>query len=438
MFRKPRENVTATLHAPYKPATGRPPTPPSSTSYRDSGKSIDTSSVMASSPVPLLGRSRTLPRSNGRTHTSPVTISGKSKGKPNGSILSFFKKTDLSATSNGNGCGNDSGENVNTLFFGGDITNTYRSFARPRSPTPDDLYGDPLGPSQQSPTNSKVRDQDLEGSRYHENGASVKRRRFDSVSAAGKRVDNSESNNASEVHQNSGRSSVAENEAIMLEREGCTPPPFGSSEPVLGLSKHTAIQFTDKSTDPGLCAHTMSEAVAGKDKRRIGPFIEDSDSDEDVTKTIKDTGGPPVSDWEAEKSAGTVVAERHRTEQNGEDEDQSLNLPKIPALKQESTSVRGDDGFDNIEDFVDDEFAEEGEEYIERRWIEEQRRVELGLEDEGRGELAEGSMETATEDERLAQSGGAAPCPICAVNLSGITDTVRRYICYTIDDPSNV
>lgn len=182
----------------------------------------------------------------------------------------------------------------------------------------------------------------------------------------------------------------------------------------------------------------MSEAVAGKDKRRIGPFIEDSDSDEDVTKTIKDTGGPPVSDWEAEKSAGTVVAERHRTEQNGEDEDQSLNLPKIPALKQESTSVRGDDGFDNIEDFVDDEFAEEGEEYIERRWIEEQRRVELGLEDEGRGELAEGSMETATEDERLAQSGGAAPCPICAVNLSGITDTVRLYICYTIDDPSNV
>ncbi len=437
MFRKPRENVNVTLHAPYKPATGRPPTPPSSTSYWESGKSIDTSSVMASSPMPLLGRSRTLPRSNGRTNTSPATINGKSKGKPNGSILSFFKKTELSARSNGNGCGNDSGENVNTLFFGEVITDTHESFARPRSPTPDDLYGDPLGPFQLLLTNSKARDQDLEGSRYHENGASVKRRRFDSVSVAGERGDISESNSASEVRPGTGRSSIAENEAVMLEREGCTPPPVGSIEPVLGLSKCTTIQLTDKATDSGLCAHPMSEAVAGKDKRKIGPFIEDSDSDEDVAETIKDSGGPRVFDWEAEKSAGTVAAGRHGTEPNCENEDQSLNLPKVPVLKQESTSVWGDDGFDNIEDFVDDEFAEEGEEYIERRWIEEQRRVELGLEDEERGELAEGSMERATEDERLAQTRGAASCPICAVNLSGITDTVRHHVCYTSDNPSD-
>lgn len=421
MFRNSRENGGNKSRTSYKPSIGRPPTPPSFTSSGDPLKSITTSSTMASSPMPLLGRSRTLPRSTGRINGAPVTTNGKSKGKPNGSILSFFKKTEPSATSNGNGGGNGTSENADSLFFGGETS--YESFSRLRSPTTDDLYDDPLGPFEQSPTDSKTFGQDSEGSRYHEQGASVKRRKIHSVSPEGERGGMSGSIGLTKIHHRTELSSLAQDGVVTPKEEGCTPPPVDFIEPVSSSTEHQPTFSTDKLTGTDPCTRVMSEDVALKDKRRIGPFIEDSDSDEDMVDSLIDSGGTRVLDLEAGKSPSMMAAGQHKAEQNDRNGPE-LDLPKVPVLKQESTSVGSDDDFDGIEDFADDEFPEEGEEYIERRWIEEQRRLELGLEDEAHGDLAEKLMEGAAGDEPCVQTGGAASCPICTVDLSGITDAV--------------
>ena len=420
MFRKPRENATSTVYTPQKPSTGRPPTPPSFTSYSDQLNTINASSTMASSTMPLLGRSRTLPRSTGRTNASPIATTGKAKGKSNGSILSFFKKAESSQQANGNGGGNGS------LFFGGD--NFHGSLSRPRSPTPDDLYDDPLELVRQSSSTSQTLNQDLEGSRYYESGTSIKRRKIDSASSIGDSGHIAEGNNEPKVHERTGRPLLADGEGVILKEEGCTPPPMDFEEPSFGLSEHGPSTGTDKHTEPDPSTGIISGAVAREDKRKLGPFIEDSDSEEDVQNTLKDNGGAQDPDLEAEKVAGIVASGVHEAEQSDEENAQALISLKVPMLKQESTSVFGGDAFDGIEDFGDDEFAEEGEEFIERRWIEEQRRLELGLEDEGHGGLAEGSMEGPTGDEWGGQMELAASCPICAVDLTGITDAVRSYV----------
>ena len=97
----------------------------------------------------------------------------------------------------------------------------------------------------------------------------------------------------------------------------------------------------------------------------------------------------------------------------------------IPTLKQESTSYGDVNDFDGIEDFVEDEFPEEGEEYLERKWMEEQAAMEMGLEeDDALGESPNGIKQEVTEVDTVSphQATEAASCPICGVAMIGITD----------------
>jgi len=383
---------------------------------------------MASPTMPLLGRSRSLLKSNNRTSNGLVTANGKSRGKSNGSILNFFKKAAPAAKSNGNGLGNC--DDTDSLFLGENSVQQ-GAFSRPRSPTPDDLYDDTFEPSQDSPKTTGAVSCDAEVSRFHENETSIKRRRLGSVSPVGGSGNITNGVGLPEMNDGILGQSPGEDGVVMLKEGRCSPPPPDFQDPVIDHPKRTLTPAIEQHTGPDIpnsSTTTPSEAVARSAKRRIGPFIEDSDSDDDMAKVIMDRHELGGLDLDADKSTKVVALGQQQAERDPTD-DKASTPTTIPLLKQESTSVFGDDGFDGIEDFGDDEFPDEGEEYIERRWMEEQRRIEMGLEDEEYDELAEGLIkEVVTDNKPRAQAEDASSCPICSVSFAGITDSVSLHM----------
>lgn len=95
----------------------------------------------------------------------------------------------------------------------------------------------------------------------------------------------------------------------------------------------------------------------------------------------------------------------------------------IPTLKREPTSYGDWNDFDGIEDFNDDEFAEGGEEYLERKWMEEQAAMETDFEEEGGlVHTTDGAKEEGDSGKDQSISAECPSCPLCGVPLAGITD----------------
>ena len=95
----------------------------------------------------------------------------------------------------------------------------------------------------------------------------------------------------------------------------------------------------------------------------------------------------------------------------------------IPTLKCEPTSYGDVADFEGMEDFIEDEFPEEGEEYLERRWMEEQANMEMGLEEDGEPEAAvDGFKEEGNSMNDQSIPAETPSCPLCGVALLGITD----------------
>ena len=155
-----------------------------------------------------------------------------------------------------------------------------------------------------------------------------------------------------------------------------------------------------------------------------GPFIDDSDSDDDQGKLPGLCTLEAISyenQWEPAVRHNTPANER---QPSGKD---SVGVA-VPSLKREMTSIGEGNEFDGIDDFIDDEFPEEGEEYLERRWMEEQAEFEEGSEEDGQ------VMEDNTTDVELAnpsdaigimpQDAKSSSCPICGGNTAGLSDQV--------------
>lgn len=160
------------------------------------------------------------------------------------------------------------------------------------------------------------------------------------------------------------------------------------------------------------------KAEAGPKK---GPFIEDSDSDEDMVEKISRSNLPKAQDQGYQLStiptSDTGLGERPR-------DLSSDKSPLVPTLQREDTSTIERDDFEGIEDFIDDEFPEEGEEFLERQWMEEQREFEMGLEEEDL-RLNVGENGIVMEDSKGdLQDSEAASCPICSGSFAGLTDQV--------------
>ena len=156
-----------------------------------------------------------------------------------------------------------------------------------------------------------------------------------------------------------------------------------------------------------------------------GPFVDDSDSDDEPLRppslcTIEST----TQEKDCQASLRDTTPEK---EPSGNDPVDTA----VPGLKRETTSVGEVNDFDGIEDFIDDEFPEEGEEYLERRWMEEQAEFEEGLEDEGQA-IGDNGMDVepgVSRDEisMMPQDAGSSGCPICGGNTTGLNDQVREH-----------
>ena len=335
MFRKPREDIDLTSSSPLVPSTGRAPTPPSSTkqSFKTMSSSNTSNIPTLASVTPLSGRSKLLARGGGKT-----------KGKTNGNILSFFKKAESVSTTYAKLENKDQSLFLDEWDDGkaGDLTQT---------PTPprEDL---PI----QEPSVAAfddARSKDL--SRFNESTNPSKRRRLDASAIA------------------------------------------------------------------------KSPTSVRRDSQKRGPFIEDSDSDEeDGNTSVGEINSLPeaVND-EASPTISTTCSMSVEAAPSIVDAQAVLS---IPHLKWESTSLTDDNDFDGIEDFVDDEFPEDGEEFRERKWMEEQE-LELGLGDEQDPNIS--SLPTKEEpldsSIDIKQEREAALCPICNASFAGIADQVRCY-----------
>ena len=384
MFRKPRTQTA--IDTPLSPSTGRPPTPPSFTTIKAASK--ETHAVPFSTtkvPLPLLGRSQTVPRSTSR----PGVSMGKAKGKPNGSILSFFKKKDYP-----NRPAEQSTTEEGDLFFQED---EWQNSQEPtQTPTPPRDDGAFLTPSSIDEDNSFLR--------YNEHTGSVKRQRM-----ADQQGSLAEGGNVGGLSNSLG--------GREMETSSSTVAP-GSNE--VSMS-HIVSAPAKSNTSPTTRRDKVKTASTG-------PFVEDSESEDDLTKELSKAvfgiAEPTVVPGPSDCMTETAL--------KGEPIDENIeDLRIIPTLKREATSIVGDDGFDGIEDFIDDEFPEDGEEYMERQWMDEQRRIELGIEDEDDADEKvwgiKGKDDLDLQD-RPYNEAEANSCPICNVDLGGITSEVRTFV----------
>lgn len=200
--------------------------------------------------------------------------------------------------------------------------------------------------------------------------------------------------------------------------------------------------------------HVVASATPLSANQRRGPFFEDSESDSgecelnipeddpDTSVTVDDpmpavvNASPEVSASSEEKALEATLpcapAPPQSESKNRSEEapvTTSVSEPPQVALTKECSEL-GDivkvekDGFEGMEDF--DEFGMEdqefGEEYAERRWLEEQR-----LEEEMHEDLVQEKAEEQTpEKEEASMKQGdvdrVTRCPICDGSMEGTTD----------------
>ena len=161
---------------------------------------------------------------------------------------------------------------------------------------------------------------------------------------------------------------------------------------------------------------------------RKKPFFARTESEE---YTNKQRSGDSRAEVETPMGISIVTSEAIPAPDRAKSKDREDNPHPIPSLKQESTSYGEINDFDGIEDFIDDEFPEEGEEYLERRWMQEQADLELGLEedeeDEGGVAVDDKTIkeEPKVDTKIVMHNEEANSCPICSASLAGITDQVE-------------
>jgi DNA cross-link repair 1A protein len=109
---------------------------------------------------------------------------------------------------------------------------------------------------------------------------------------------------------------------------------------------------------------------APKPRKKSGPFVDDSDSEDDDAETPVTT--PGMAARGRNKPSTTKSVEDLLPPESAEH-----SVPYIPPpLKSERTSQHAGEEFDEYDDLEDDDLLE-GEEYDERRWMREQQKMEM-------------------------------------------------------------
>ena len=340
MFRKSRA-PTETSSNDVNPSVGRPPTPPATPA-----KTPFTLAVPPSVPPPKMPAAKT--KSNKPVPLPTIgrqgpTINGKKatpKGKPNGNIMSFFKKSEeeeaeLFVNNQHGGIGSQTNGNGHELLL--------RSV--------EDDYDNPPD------------------SRFNESEGPVKRRK-------------------------TGGTSVVEDDE-------------------------------DEVSTPGQNGH-MEEAQPSPKNR--GPFFEESDSEQEAEQPeaiISMKQASPKSDADVETDDHREMA-IHRVpgqqsiHMEADDAPKTVRDPaKLPTLLKEETSYGyGVDDFKDFEgmDDFDEDLFEEGDEYMEQRYMEEQARLEAEHDEK------DCDPWPPEHESAVATTEGSPACPICNISLAGASE----------------
>lgn len=294
--------------------------------------------------------------------------------KPNKSILQFFNKTD--APPKGLSLGSTLKKGDDGLFLEGEDGG---------------VSSDEVEAEKDSPGEEK------HISRYNEDGGSVKRPRLE-------------------------------------VKDDCSPPPpvmapelkrlspssNGDERRILGVKKQQRRgMFFDSSDDED---DDSSNASSGSAIQQVNY---QRTSETTIPKEEKEVNTPPkpVEPDEVDKERGVSIKQE-------EIENALLSDPRTPKLKREATSMLYGDDFDGMEDFDDDEFAREGEEYLERKYMQEMLEMdgddgdfEDSIEDVHPNESTSGSPAIASINLEPTPEDQVAGCPICQASFVGVSET---------------
>ncbi|KAM0715168.1 hypothetical protein Q7P37_009633 [Cladosporium fusiforme] len=167
---------------------------------------------------------------------------------------------------------------------------------------------------------------------------------------------------------------------------------------------------------------------------KSGPFMEDSDSEDDdeehpeavinFDKGPSDTSVTALAAPEALQAAPRDV----RSDSNQQVDLESVTKEKPPTLIKEETSYGGGledfQDFEGIEGDFDEDINEEGDETFERRYMEEQARLEAEANEKDYDSLPPG--ENIIKAEPVSTANGtettSPTCPICSASLAGISE----------------
>lgn len=180
------------------------------------------------------------------------------------------------------------------------------------------------------------------------------------------------------------------------------PPPEAVNAPVAEASSSKAPELS-------------------KPRTKSGPFVDDSDDDEEETGLLISRKGT-IKQEPTEESPSSKPLEDPSVV-----DDIILTVDHAPpALKIEETSQLGRDEFDGVE--LEDDDLLEGEEYDERRWMNEQRKLEMeaaGFEGDPDDFDAPPLFtdESIDENTNNATDNDASPtCPLCGSSLKLLTE----------------
>ena len=173
---------------------------------------------------------------------------------------------------------------------------------------------------------------------------------------------------------------------------------------------------------------TLSESSEQFNTSRVGPFVDGSDDEENAVEidSLGFLNSPTCSKIRAEEEELDS-----QLDQQEKEPDRSNSIPdpailqSVPTLKREPTSRAEDSDFEGIADFIDDEFPEDGEEYMERKWMERQGDIELGLDnDDDLDIVANSAIENGMQENQEApvRDESTKSCPICSGSLDGINE----------------
>ena len=191
-------------------------------------------------------------------------------------------------------------------------------------------------------------------------------------------------------------------------------------------TQDTATHTSDTDRKEGVFFTPEEDGNQSKGARKLsgGPFVEDSDSENDgALENITGVDSCPEKVDTAETV--DVVLKQEDSEANLAGAGSTV----IPSLKRESTSIAYNDldEFEGFGDIADDEFPEEGEEYMERRWMEEQRQLELEFEKGEEGVEGDEEIVGMGKEPETTEQEAQCSCPICGIDLGGRSPEVRGH-----------